>query len=60
MKYAVDFVLGTRQVIVVDALNVDDAYDVGRSELRRRKLYSAAIVGTARLATQADVDASLQ
>jgi len=60
VKYAVDFVLGTRQVIVVDALNVDDAYDVGRSELRRRKLYSAAIVGTARLATQADVDASLQ
>lgn len=60
MKYAVDFVLGTRQVIVVDALNVDDAYDVGRSELRRRKLYSAAIVGTARLATPADVDASLQ
>ena len=58
-KYAINYVLGyDTRVIVVDASDHDDAYDVARSELRARKFFSASLQGACRAATQADIDAA--
>lgn len=60
-NYAVDFILtGTKkQVIVVSAYSRDDAYSRARATLVIRRLIGASIQGTARPATQADIDSSI-
>jgi len=56
-RFAVDYVLGaSTRVIVVEAEDRDDAFDRARSELRARRLFSASIQGTARPATQEDIE----
>ncbi len=58
MKYAIPYVLGREtRVLVVDASDCDDAYTEARSWLVRRRLYSAALQGSCRAASQDDLDA---
>lgn len=57
MMYAINYVLGyDTHTAIVDAPDADDAYDLIRDELRRRRLYSASLQGACRLATQSDID----
>ena len=59
MQFAIDYVSGyNTRALVVDAPDADDAYDVARSTLRSRGLYSASLQGKCRTATQADIDAA--
>ncbi len=58
-KYAVDYVLGRdKYTLVVEAEDRDDAYAVARDHLVQKRLFSASLQGTARVATQDDVDAA--
>ncbi len=58
-KYAIDYVLGfDKYTLVVEAEDRDEAYAAARDHLVRSKLFSASIQGTARVATQDDVDAA--
>lgn len=55
--YAIDYVLGaSTRVLVVKAEDRDDAFDRARTELRARRFFSASIQGTARPASQDDID----
>lgn len=59
MKYAITYVLGAaRHVLVVEAAGRDDAYTEARSILVKKKLYSASLQGTCRVASQADIEAA--
>ena len=56
-KYAINYVLGyDTRVLVVEADDRDDAYDVARTDLRSRKFFSASLQGSCRVATQSDID----
>lgn len=53
MKFAIDYVLGRdRRVLTVQASDADDAFAVGRDELRRLGFIGASIQGTARALTE--------
>lgn len=57
MKYAITYRLGREaKVLVVDADDRDDAYHKARSLLLRIVLISASPQGTARPATQDEID----
>lgn len=59
MKYAINYVLGRdTRVLVVDATDRDCAYDEARALLVRRRLFSASLQGSCRVATQSDIDTS--
>lgn len=58
MKYAINYVLGgDTRVLVVDADDRDDAYADAREWLRQRRMISASLQGSCRVASQDDVDA---
>ena len=57
MKYAITYVLGAaRHVLIVEAPDRDDAYAEARSVLMKKKLYSASLQGTCRVASQDDIE----
>lgn len=57
MNYAIDYMWGKqRKTFVVEADDPDTAYEVARDEITRLKLYGAALIGTARVASEADLD----
>jgi hypothetical protein len=60
VKFAINYVLGNySRVLVVEADNRDDAYEKARSLLVERRLFSASLQGSCRVATQADIDAAM-
>jgi hypothetical protein len=57
MKYAIDYVLGhEKRTLVVDAADRDEAYESARDSLMAKRLFSAALQGTCRVASQDDID----
>ena len=60
MTFAVTYILDgvNKRVCVIKATDRDDAYDKARAELVSRRWYSASIQGTARPASQEDINAA--
>jgi hypothetical protein len=58
--YAIEFVLGPHtRTLAVNADDASDAYYVARDLLQRLHLVSASLQGACRIATDADIAASL-
>lgn len=56
-KYAIDVVLGAnRYTLVVCACDRDEAFSIARDSLCEARLFSASLQGTARPASQCDID----
>jgi len=59
LNFAINYVLGGQtRVLVVQAADRDEAYEEAREWLVSQKLYSAALQGSARPASQSDLDAA--